>query len=429
MRKTWMLMISVALLLPACNGADSVPVTQGSNQTVKRTPSAYSMLWQFHGRTDGANPYYQLTASNGSFFGSTQEGGGAPNKDCGYHGCGAVFQLSPNTQGKYKISKLYAFHGAADGQAPSSPVVISGSDLIGTTALSGPNGDGTAYELASSGSTYSLASLYAFTGSANDGAAPSGTLARIGSTIYGSSVPDCSKCGLVYALTTTTGTGLAVSPIATFSGTQGYATRSLNNLSGQLYGTNLNGGRVKKICTQGCGTIFTLTPSGDYKVTYTFKGKKDGAEPDSTLWQDSNGNIFGTTMFGGDKVRCGGKGCGVVFEIAAGSTTEKPIYTFEDESDGAYPIAGVVGDGEGNLYGAASSSGQFGYGDLFELSPGRKHTYSVAVLHGFGGTKDAKTPTSTPVLLNGVLYGTLEYGGFGRCPSGCGAVYAYQLQQ
>jgi hypothetical protein len=202
---------------------------------------------------------------------------------------------------------------------------------------------------------------------------------------------------------------------------------SLSALSSKLYAVNFEGGNVKKICKEGCGTIASISPSGSYQVAYTFKGKKDGGEPRSTLYQDAEGNIFGTTMIGGNKARCGGAGCGVVYEIAAGSGQERLIYAFQGSADGSNPMGGVVGDTDGNLYGATYGGGA-GYGVLFELSPGRK-VYTETVLHDFGGVRDASNPSSAPLLVSGTLYGTLEFGGFGRCPNGCGAVYAYQLRQ
>jgi len=80
--------------------------------------------------------------------------------------------------------------------------------------------------------------------------------------------------------------------------------------AGNLYGTALDGGNKSTKCgvytgVPGCGIVFRLSPTkdGPWKETvlHTFTGGKDGALPIGGVILDSEGNLYGTTLFGGDK--------------------------------------------------------------------------------------------------------------------------------
>ena len=122
---------------------------------------------------------------------------------------------------------------------------------------------------------------------------------------------------------------------------------------GNLYGTTITGGGAS-----GAGTIFKVTPSGKEKVLYSFTGGTDGANPLAELVFDTQGNLYGTTVAGG-RDSCNapfGYGCGVVFKLSKAGK-EKVLYSFSGGRDGANPYAGLARDAKGNLYGTTVYGG------------------------------------------------------------------------
>jgi uncharacterized repeat protein (TIGR03803 family) len=187
----------------------------------------------------------------------------------------------------------------------------------------------------------------------------------------------------------------------------------ISDEAGNLYGTTQKGG------FPGFGVVFKLTPTsnGLWKETilHTFKGSPDGVNPDSTLVRDSAGNLYGTTLYGGRKTKhCSANcGSGIVFKLtptAKGPWEETVIHQFTGGLDGAVPVAGVILDAVGNLYGTTSGGGANAFGMAFKLSPtatGWKET----VLHSFGDL-DGIAPYAPLTFDNaGNLYGTTFIGG------------------
>jgi hypothetical protein len=164
-------------------------------------------------------------------------------------------------------------------------------------------------------------------------------------------------------------------------------------------------------------------------VLYGFKGVKsgqqsgDGANPNGGLVLDSKGAIYGTTYFGGNNVKgeceggVGGTGCGIVFELqppakSGGPWTERVVHQFDGE-DGANSSAGVVFDGNGNLYGT-TSGGPGPNGLAFELKKphGKAHSWTETTLHDFSGGNDGANPAGSLVFDGyGDLYGTASVDG------------------
>jgi uncharacterized repeat protein (TIGR03803 family) len=181
---------------------------------------------------------------------------------------------------------------------------------------------------------------------------------------------------------------------------------------GNLYGTSADGG-----C---CGTVFELTPvqGGGWSesVLHAFTGGTDGANPYSGVVMDASGNLYGTTDQGGTGSNCqgGSDGCGTVFKLThSGSTwTESVLYSFSGGTDGAGPVAGVVFDKSGNLYGTTHFGGPSspGYGIAFELSPSSEG-WNEVVLHSFDYTDGAYPNTKLAIDNRGDLYGTTSIGG------------------
>ena len=133
---------------------------------------------------------------------------------------------------------------------------------------------------------------------------------------------------------------------------------------GNLYGTT-GGGGVSGGGLSGEGTVFRLDTAGRESVLHSFTGP-DGANPIAGLIRDEAGNLYGTTAFGGF-LNCAGTGCGVVFKLdPAGNETVLHSFTWPD---GAFPFAGLVQDKAGNLYGTTTDGGASGFGTVFTLAP------------------------------------------------------------
>jgi len=176
---------------------------------------------------------------------------------------------------------------------------------------------------------------------------------------------------------------------------------------GNLYGTTYFGG------AHDLGELFELSPGANGKyaqtILYSFAGGSDGSFPWAGLTFDSAGNLYGTTAGGGTSTVCYG-GCGTVFKLSpksGGGWTETVLFTFTGSTTGNTPLAGVIFDSAGNLYGAASGDyGIFGAGVVFELSPATP-TWTETILYTFPGGSFGTFPTTTPVFDSaGNLYGT-----------------------
>jgi uncharacterized repeat protein (TIGR03803 family) len=194
---------------------------------------------------------------------------------------------------------------------------------------------------------------------------------------------------------------------------------------GNLYGTTPYGGTYSTDCTSGCGIVFELTPQagGDWteQVLHKFSSNgTDGQYPSSGLIFDAAGNLYGATSGGGTY------GYGTVFELtptAGGSWTEQVLYSF-NSTDGAGP-SGLIFDAAGNLYGATSGGGTYGIGTVFELMPAAGGGWTEQVLHSFAGyPTDGYGPSGLIFDARGNLYGTTGSGGYsGLCIAGCGTVF------
>lgn len=359
------------LLLAACSGAGSAgaPQTSAAVSLAARAANE-TVLYEFLGGSDGANPQGTLIADDtGAFYGTTTYGG---IYGCSFNaGCGTVFKLTP--QGStYAHTVLYAFAGGRDGSGPGAGVVAdSHGALYGTTEYGGTSSDGTVFKLTPSGSPYAETVLYTFTGGL-DGAAP---LA-----------------------------GLTI------------------DASGDLFGATLLGGGFSAKCKtgSGCGTIFQLKRSGSTyseQILVRFHGGNDGATPGSPPLIVGK-DLYGTSATGGGNPSCGGApintGCGTVYELEPSGSTYKlhVLYRFAGPpNDTANPFAGLVLGKNGAFYGVGQYGGANNAGAIFLLKMSKKGT-SEHLLHSFGRTGDASYPVSTLAQGKfGALYGSSEYGG------------------
>jgi uncharacterized repeat protein (TIGR03803 family) len=204
--------------------------------------------------------------------------------------------------------------------------------------------------------------------------------------------------------------------------------------TGALYGTTYYGGNGE--CPQGshlfyhCGVVFKFVPSpagGTETVLYTFQGGTDGASPYAGVVLDEKGNIYGTTVFGGDP-NCGGTGnpdgCGTVFKLALqkdGHYKETILHSFMSSPDGRYPYGGLMAKGDA-LYGTTEFGGStsgctIGCGTIFKVSKAGKN---YAVIHAFE-VSDGENPQSGLFVRGSALYGTTAAGG----STGNGVVFQF----
>src|SRR4029077_21214231 len=99
------------------------------------------------------------------------------------------------------------------------------------------------------------------------------------------------------------------------------------------------------------GVVFKLAPDGTETVLHSLKGGSDGAFPKAGLIADGHGNLYGTTSAGGSTDN------GVVFKLAAYGT-ESVLHSFAlDGIDGANPTGELIADRDGNLYGTTQFGG------------------------------------------------------------------------
>jgi uncharacterized repeat protein (TIGR03803 family) len=183
---------------------------------------------------------------------------------------------------------------------------------------------------------------------------------------------------------------------------------------GNLYGLTIAGGDGDK--PFGLGTVFKLASDGTESILYAFKGgTNDGSNPVGSLLADSQGNFYGTTMQGGANDQ------GSVFELAADGT-ESVLYSFQNGSDGAEPVGGVIADSQGNLYGTTFTGGLGTGGTVFKLAPNGTET----ILYSFDpGNSYGSNPNAGLIIdKNGNLFGTTANGGnAGSCLVGCGTIF------
>jgi hypothetical protein len=425
-----------------------------------------TVLHAFTGRSDGALGGFQLVAdSAGNLYGTTLDGGNT-NAECGVYfgtaGCGVVFKLSPAANGSWKETVLHTFTGGKDGGLPVGGVVLdSAGNLYGSAFFGGdkePNcsyggdsvGCGVVYKLSPTAKgPWKETVLYSFTGG-SDGSFPfAGVTLDSGGNVYGAAgaggLLSCNTggtgCGIVFKLTSN-GQGPWTETVlyAFTGGADGnlpFASVTFDT-SGNLYGTTRIGGDASVSCLgyTGCGVIFELTPtsSGPWTETvlHAFTGGADGALPLLGVTLDPDGNVYGTTPFGGDTTQtiCAMQefpGCGVVFELTKVSETweETVIHTFTGPSDGAEPIAPLIFDSAGNLYGGADLGGGYTYGLVFKLTPAGG-SWTKSDLYDFHGGATGSYPQSNLLFDSaGNLYGMAESSGdMAGCGGyGCGLVF------
>lgn len=377
---------------------------------------AERVLHSFDSGDGGNTPSAGLISDGaGNLYGTTEQGG--------VYGDGTVFKLTPNGMGGWRETVLHHFGGKGDGTRPIGGVIFDAAgNLYGTTYGGGAYQEGTVFELTpGEGDAWRETMMYSF-GDGIDGAWPTGSLVSdAAGNLYGTTTTGGSKgLGTVYELSAADG-GWTESVIHDFSsavdGVNPNGGLVLDSL-GNLYGTTFSGG----------GTVFELKPAaggGWNKIlVHAFSSHRDGAGPNGGLVIDGAGNIYGTTMSGGNPKNCGGSGCGTAFQLIPSNGevwTERILHDFNDNgTDGYFPAAGLLLDGEGTLYGTTQRGGSTtscdngeSCGTAFSLKHVAGAGWLERILFDFNASGDNAALPQAGLIVgsNGKLYGTTTSGG------------------
>lgn len=330
---------------------------------------------------------------------------------------------------KKGFSVLFSFAGGVDGGAPFGGVIVDGNgNIFGTTFVGGTTGAGAVYELSQSGSTYAETVVHSFTNT--DGSNPEASpWEDANGNLYVTALGGGQYGG---------GTAIGLSPgqggysesgVYSFGNT-GDGSVPEGTILGQgatLYTTTASGGKY------GGGTIVELTPpSMSEKDVYDFGNGSDGAHPLAGLVADASGALYGTTVAGGSAKQ------GTVFKFVPSGNggTETVLWSFQSasKSDGASPNSGVALDAAGNIYGTTTSGGATSDGTVFKLTKAHGN-YTESILHAFEGAADGADPIGSVTLKGKLLYGTTSAGSGSTCFS-CGTLFriatngkAYEILQ
>lgn len=355
----------------------------------------YSTLTKFPATTklSAVNPYPPIVDASGNIYGVSFYGG--------KYNEGTVWKATS----KGTLSILYSFGvSSTDATRPIGTLLRDSSgNLYGETYSGGKNGFGTVFKLTSGGKE---SILYSFTEEAAAAGLP--FLARDSSgNLYGYNV---SGNGSVFKLTSkgvysTLYTFCSLTNCADGANPQGGPILK----SGVLYGATVAGGNNSCSPFAGCGTIFSVTTSGVETVLYAFAGGIDASAPNGPLVQDSSGNWYGTSYYGGTG------GYGTIFELSS-SNVESVLYNFSfctSCTDGFYPISSLIMDSSDNLYGIDAEGGTNSLGTVFESTTlGVEDTiYNCSGPAGLGN--------GLAMDSSGNLYGTTWNGG----PNHTGTIY------
>ena len=313
---------------------------------------------------------------------------------------------------------IHSFTNGPDGAIPYAGLTMDAAGNLYGTAFSGGTGHvGTVFKLSRGNGGWIFSSLYNFAGG-NDGAGPySGLILRDGSvygtTVYGGGT-GCGGlgCGTVFRLEPPTSIckNTSCSWIETvlhsFQGALGDAASPYGDLvfdqAGDLYGTTIGGGN------ENGGTVFELTPSSGGQWTESIVYNFTNTSPYSGVTFDNDGNIYLTCLYYADYFGDYYYD-GAVFDLvtSGGGLQEQILHSFQGATDGGHPIGGLIFDRSGNLYGATTSGGDGGGGTVFELiASNGGWTYNK--LYDFVGQSSPEGGPHDNLIMDntGNLYGT-----------------------
>ncbi|MFZ0687743.1 MAG: choice-of-anchor tandem repeat GloVer-containing protein [Terriglobales bacterium] len=385
------LLFRCLLMLALCSAVLQITLAPALAQT---ETVLYSFCQSSSNCSDGSIPYAGLTPDGrGNFYGTTFSGGRKT--------FGTVFEVSPNANGGWNESVIHNFAEGPDGGFPiySGVIFDTAGNLYGTTYIGGKYKQGVVYELSPDGTNWKETILHTFTGGADGGRPEAGLVMDKSGNLYGVTIEGGSNNhGTIFELSPSD--GIWTEQVLREPGTEHGALTI--DAEGNLYGITVN-------------TVFQLSADskGVWKSTtiHAFDGPSDGRDPQGTLVFDTSGNLYGTTYSGGVAQN------GTVFKLTPdkkGAWTETILHSFQGgkEGDGSNPFAGILLDKAGNVYGTTIAGGEYEAGTVFELvAPIRTAGYTEKILWSFDKT-DGFLPYGSLILdAAGNLYGTGAGGG------------------
>jgi uncharacterized repeat protein (TIGR03803 family) len=362
--------------------------------------TGFTVLKSFNSSTDGASPNGSLVqGSDGSFYGVAPAGGTMEG--------GTIFKLSADGT-VFTVLKNFS-HTEWDAPGPPNrPIgsLIQGRDgnLYGMTSSGGQYAGGAIFKMAADGTGFTVLKSF---NPPTDGASPSGSLVQAGNgQLFGvTRRGGAFENGTIFSLSVD---GTEFTTLKSFNRSlDGGAPNGglIQGHDGDFYGMASSGGHY------GNGTIFKISADGaGFTVLKSLAYSTDGANPQGSLLQGSDGLLYGMTRFGGADQG------GTVFKLAAdgtGFTVFKSFIYSEASAFPSYPatpLGGLLQGSDGSLYGMTSDGGEYGSGAgaIFRLATDGG---GFTVLKSFVA-EDGASPYSSLVRgSDGGWYGTTRVGG------------------
>lgn len=325
-------------------------------------------------------------------------------------GCKAVFIIliwactAPLCVHAQTFNVLYSFsYAAQSGQDPLGQLVqASDGYLYGTTYTDANGGNGSIFKMDLSGN---VTTVHYFNGS--DGVSPNGDLIQAtNGLIYGTCYQGGAyNGGTVWSLDPTSGmvtdlhdfTGYNYSnPVD--SGGSGPEAGVTQASDGNLYGTTWYGGQYS-----GYSTLFELDLSGSsFNIIHSFDLYDDGLYPGGRLTEGKDGNLYGGVLEGGST------GYGLLFRVAKSGSSFTVLHTFAGPEGAYYNYGALLQLPDGNFYGTCYEGGVNNAGTIFQLNP---TTESLTALYSFGGVNGESPGSGLTLGSDGMLYGDTDLGG------------------
>ncbi len=359
-------------------GTTSNGGANGDGTVYKITPTGIETVLYSFGASpvDATAPFGSLIqASDGNFYGATLGGGAQGFCDIGP--CGTVYKITP--AGVETVLHSFAYGASPpDAYAPVGSLIQASDGNFYGMAGGGANlCNSNIGRLLNCGAVYTITPagvetvLYSFGASASDGYAPVGSLIQASDgNFYGTTGNGgTNSFGTVFKITPagieTVLYSFGASPVDATSPSFGSLIQASD---GNFYGMTPVGG------ADGVGTVYKITPAGAETVLYSFGASpSDGANPNGSLIQASDGNFYGMTSNGGANSCPAGSpirnSCGTVFKITPAGV-ETILYSFgASASDGYGPWGTLVQASDGNFYGVTEGGGSQKSGTVFKLVP------------------------------------------------------------
>jgi uncharacterized repeat protein (TIGR03803 family) len=341
--------------------------------------------------------------ANGNLYGTTAGGG--------LYGGGTVYRIA---KGENSVTTIASFFGGfEEGSGPFGGVRFDADgNLWGTTYTHGATGSGTVYKIDKGSST--INTIASFDGGLGGIGPYAGVTFDTDGNLWGTTqVGGGGGGGTVYMIAKGSNT---ITTIASFNPSDGSDIGSTPfagvtfDADGNLWGTTTFGG------LHNGGTVYMIAKGSNTITTIASFNGDNGAIPYAGVTFDANGNLFGTTWVGGSD------NLGTVYKIPKGSNAITTIASFNDNGfNGARPLGGVTLDAYGNLYGTTTQGGgpNGGLGTLFKIEKDSNIINNIGI---FNGIDTGYEPWAGVTFdTDGTLYGTTLGGGFG----GQGTVFKY----